>query len=245
MTEDSHKNLPRLFIPFTLGENIVLSEGQQHYLRNVMRCVAGDRLRVFNGRDGEFLAEIKEISKKNVLISLSHKIHEQKPSPDIWVLASPVKKEAFDLMIEKASELGASRLTPVVCEHTVVHRMNKERAQAIATEAAEQCERFDLLKIDDLAPLKDILKSWDKSRKLIFCIERKDAPPIAKALANLKTSPLALLVGPEGGFSEAESAYIRALDFVIPVSLGPRILRAETALIAALSCVQAQAGDWI
>ncbi len=243
MTQESKKNTPRLYVPFDQGGDIVLSEGQQHYLRNVMRLQAGDRLRLFNGQDGEYLAEIKEISKKNVLISIIDKTHEQKLSPDVTVVASLVKKEALDLMIEKASELGASRFIPVVTDHTVVHRMNIERARSIAIEAAEQSERLDVMQVEEPSSLKDILKSWNKERKLIFCIERGLAPAITQALANIKT-PAALLIGPEGGFSEAESAYIKSLEYTVPVSLGPRILRAETALIAGLSCLMAQAGDW-
>lgn len=239
MTDEATSKLPRIFTPFDNVDNILLSEGQQHYLRNVMRCQTGDRLRVFNGHDGEWVAEIKEISKKNILVSPVNKIREQKPSPDIWVLASPVKKEAFDFMIEKASELGASRFIPVVCERTVVHRVNTERAASIATEAAEQCERLDVMAVDDLTPLKDFLKSWDKNRKLIFCIERKEAPAVVKALEKIPAGPLAVLVGPEGGFSGEETSYISALDFVIPVSLGPRVLRAETAVVAVLACIAA------
>lgn len=243
MTDDAASKLPRLFIPFDDADNIVVSEGQQHYLRNVMRCEKGDRLRVFNGRDGEWVAEIKDISKKNVLISLLEKTREQTPSRDTWVLASPVKKEAFDFMVEKASELGAARFVPVACERTVVHRVNTARAGGIAIEAAEQCERLDVMAVEDIAPLKDILKSWNKNRKLIFCIERKDAPSIVEALGKLPAGPLAILVGPEGGFSENEIAFISGLDYAVPVSLGPRVLRAETAVVAALAGLVAVRGS--
>lgn len=243
MSVKEHKNLPRLFIAeegLSSEKNCLLSDNQAHYLRNVMRLGAGDALRVFNGADGEWLAIIKEINKKNVIINLDKKLLEQKPSPDIWVLASPIKKEPFELMIEKASELGASRFLPVLCAHTVVHRMNPERAALIADESAEQCERLDVMQIGALASLKDVLKTWDKNRKLLFCIEREGGQPIAGVLKTLPASgPLALLIGPEGGFAEDEIADVCAQDFVVPVSLGPRILRAETAAIAALACVQA------
>ena len=243
MTQEKQKNLPRLYVPFILGESIDLSDGQQHYLRSVMRLEIGDHLRIFNGADGEYLAEINEISKKNVLVLLTDKIHEQKSSPDITVVASLVKKEAFELMVEKASELGVSRFVPVISDHTVVHRMNHDRALSIAIEAAEQCERMDVMQVDEPMPLKNILKSWDKKQKLIFCIERSAAPPMLKAIEDIK-QPAALLIGPEGGFSDAEVAHIKALDFVVPASLGSRILRAETALIAGLSLLMGQAGDW-
>lgn len=247
MTTDDHKRLTRLYIPretITGGESVELSEGQHHYLRNVMRLKAGDGLRLFNGRNGEWLGEVVEITKKKALVSLSQKIHEQESSPDVWVLASPVKKEAFDFMIEKSTELGAARFLPITCEHTVVHRVNQSRLQAVSVEAAEQSERLDIMEVADLAALKNIVNSWGSKRKLIFCLERGDAPPLMQALAKIPAdSPLAVLVGPEGGFSAEEAAFIVALDYAVPVSLGPRILKAETALVAALACVQGVRGD--
>jgi 16S rRNA (uracil1498-N3)-methyltransferase len=238
MSLKEHKNLPRLYIAeegLLSGKNCLLSDTQGHYLRNVMRLKAGDALRVFNGADGEWLSSIKEINKKNVIIALDKKLLEQKA-----VLASPVKKEPFELMIEKASELGAARFLPVICAHTVVHRMNGERAKLIAIEAAEQCERLDVMQIGEPAELKNLIKTWDKNRKLVFCVEREGGQPVASALQNLPVSaPLAILIGPEGGFTDDEIAHVCAQDFTIPVSLGPRILRAETAMIAALACVQA------
>jgi 16S rRNA (uracil1498-N3)-methyltransferase len=240
---DVHKNLLRLFVSrenISRGETSVLSEGQLHYLKNVMRVKPGDRLRAFNSRNGEWLAEVSELSKKKAVISFLEKIREQAPVPDVWAAASPVKKEAFDFIVEKAAELGASRFLPVLCEHTVVHRVNQERLTAIATEAAEQSERLDLMEVAPLIDLENLLNSWPKDRKLIFCLERGDAPPIAQRLAALpRKAPLGLLVGPEGGFSPGEVRQIAALPFAEPVSLGPRILKAETALVAALACIQA------
>lgn len=241
-----YTNLVRLYVPdadFAPGEVCALSEGQVHYLRNVMRKAAGDKLRVFNGRDGDWLATLVEINKNKALIKFDQPRIEQKPSPDIWVLASPVKKESFDLMVEKACELGASRFIPVVCDHTVVHKINQERLQAIAIEAAEQSERGDVMEIAPLIDLKKCLNSFDGSRNLIFFIERIEAPSLAQTMPKLEKKPMALLIGPEGGFSEAEIEFIKNRKDVHPVSLGSRILRAETALITALSGVQLLSED--
>lgn len=203
-----------------------------------MRKEVGTELRVFNGRDGEWIAILTELNKKNGFIVLDHKVLEQKQSSDIWVLASPVKKEAFDLMIEKATELGASRFIPVSCERTVMHKINQERLQAISIEASEQCERLDIMTVDPLIPLKSLLNSFDSTRKLIFCIERKSAPSLAETTRKLSGNSLAILIGPEGGFSDQEVDSIEKFDYINPVSLGARILRAETALIAALAVIQ-------
>ena len=246
MAMEYYTNLVRLYVPepdFVQGETYALSEGQVHYLRNVMRKVAGDKLRVFNGRDGDWLATLTEINKNKALIQLDQLRVEQKQSPDIWVLASPIKKESFDLMVEKACELGASKFIPVICEHTVVHRVNQERLQATAIEAAEQSERGDVMEIAPLADLKKCLTSFDNNRNLIFCIERIEAPSLADIMPGLEKKPLAVLIGPEGGFSEAEIEFIKNQKCVHPVSLGSRILRAETALITALSGVQLLSGS--
>jgi 16S rRNA (uracil1498-N3)-methyltransferase len=241
MTAADHRHLLRLYVPrenISRGESEALSEGQHHYLRNVMRLRVGDRLRAFNGRNGEWLAEITELSKKKAVVSFLEKIREQAAVGDTWVLASPVKKEAFDMMIEKSAELGAALFQPVICERTVVQRVNEGRLTALATEAAEQCERLDLMQVQPATDLKSALSTWPSVRKLIFCVERSSAPPIASALRLGTGQPLAVLVGPEGGFTEAEMDFISRLPFVQPVSLGPRILKAETALIAALACMQ-------
>lgn len=209
-----------------------------------MRQETGAPVRVFNGHDGEWLGVLEEVSKKNVIARVLHQTVEQKSCPDIVVLASPVKKDCFDIMLEKAGELGAAAFTPVMCERTVIGRVNTDRLRLIATEAAEQSERLEVMTVFDPVSLKDLLKSWDKNRKLVFCIERSDAQNIMNVLPALRGQPLALLTGPEGGFSPAETELIMSCNFVVPVSLGPRILRAETAMIAALSCLQAGCGDW-
>ena len=208
-----------------------------------MRKAAGDKLRVFNGQNGDWLATLAEISKNKVLIKLDELKIEQKQSPDIWVIASSIKKESLDLMVEKSCELGASKFIPVVCDHTVVHKVNQERLQAIAIEAAEQSERCDVMEIAPLVDLKKCLSSFDSGRNLIFFIERIEALSLAQTMRSVEKKPMALLIGPEGGFSEAETAFIKNHKFVHPVSLGSRILRAETALITALSGVQLLADD--
>ncbi len=242
MTVDAYKNLLRLFVSrddMSRGDNIELSEGQHHYLRNVMRAEAGQQLRLFNGRNGEWLGELIELSKKKAIVTPVEKLAEQKSSPDVFILASPIKKEALDMIVEKASELGAAVFQPVTCQHTVVHRFNAERLSAIATEAAEQCERLDVMDVRELVTLDAALAGWDPARRLLFCQERGAAAPLAEALAKLPaTTPYGILIGPEGGFSTAEVENLRRLPFVTPVSLGPRILRAETALIAALAGLQ-------
>lgn len=246
--EIDYSRLIRLFVPQAPpepGAECALSDRQAHYLRNVMRCATGDLLRVFDGSNGEWLAELKEISKKKVMISFVQKIREQIASPDIYALASPVKKEAFDFMIEKASELGVKAFQPITCARTVIQRINEDRLQALAVEAAEQCERLDVMRILPLKSLKDTLNSVPLDKKIIFCIERSQAP---MALTRLQSEdiklPLAVLIGPEGGYTPEEIEMVSALPQAVPVSLGPRILRAETALVSALTCVQASAGDW-
>lgn len=243
MTMDAYKKLQRLYVPcgpIHAGEEIALSEDQHHYLRNVMRIEAGQQVRVFNGTDGEWLAAVKEISKKNAIISFVQQLRKQNTGRDILILSSPIKKENFDFMVQKACELGAATFQPLLMDHTSMHKINEARLQGIADEAAEQSERLTVMTVATIAQMKNYLNSWDKGRKLIFCIERRDAPFMVNRLAQEPVdTPLALLIGPEGGFSAAEIEWLLAQDFVIPVSLGPTVLRAETAMIAALLCVQA------
>ena len=241
MTIENYKKLIRLYVPeegFAPEKKIPLSEGQAHYLRNVMRKEAGEQLRVFNGHDGEWLALLEEINKKNATIRLKRNLLLQQPGSDILVLASPVKKEAFDLMVEKACELGAARFVPVTCEHTVVHKINQERLQLIAIEASEQSERLDVMTVEPLQSLKSCLSSKNYHRDTLFCVERTGVASLAEAVRGLAGKPLAILIGPEGGFSAQEIDFINSFGYIHPVSLGPRILKAETALITALSGVQ-------
>jgi 16S rRNA (uracil1498-N3)-methyltransferase len=237
---EQYKRSPRLYVEADIAAHatIPLPGDQAHYLRNVMRLAPGERVRIFNGRDGEWLAALMTGKKTAVLEPLQN-ILPQALSPDVWALASPLRKESFEFMIEKATELGVCRILPVLCDHTSVRRLNEERAHAIAVEASEQSERLDVPEIAPLKELKSYLSEWDSHRKLIACLERESAEPILAALEKLGDVPLAVLVGPEGGFSPDEVKYMKTLPFVIPVSLGSRILRAETAMLFALSCLRA------
>ncbi|TVQ83058.1 MAG: 16S rRNA (uracil(1498)-N(3))-methyltransferase [Micavibrio sp.] len=231
------KNLPRLFVP----QNLVfegtcdLSENQIHYLRNVLRFQSGAQLLIFNGRDGEWLAELTEIGKKRGAVKPLRQMRPQTPSPDILAAFAPVKKTRLDFMIEKATELGASKLIPVLTERCIVSRVNTERMTAQAVEAAEQCARMDVPDISEPATLPALLEKWDKNRILIVCAERGDSVPFRAAVQRAQNKPVAILTGPEGGFTDAELDLLAAQEFTVMADLGPRILRAETALIAALS----------
>lgn len=243
MTQKDFKKLIRLYVsstPLVKGEQAALSDDHHHYLRNVMRLESGDSLRLFNGQDGDWRAEVVEMSKKKAVVAVVEQLSEQRAAPDIFVLCATVKKEALDLMVEKSCELGAALFQPVITDHSAVHKVNDARLQDIATGAAEQSERQTVMQVEPLKDLKSVLNSWDKNRKIMFCIERREAPLlIREAVAGTVKPPVGILIGPEGGFSEAEVSYLLGLDFVVPVSLGATVLRAETAMMAAMLCVQA------
>lgn len=236
------KNLPRLYVGGTglAGHAaITVSEDQSHYLRNVMRKGTGDQVRLFNGLDGEWVAEISAAGKKSCTLTPLRQLRPQAASPDIVAVVSLVRKDTLELMIEKASELGAARFIPVISDHSSARQMNATRAQMIAIESAEQCERLDIMQIDVPRTLSQVIKEWDRARPLIFCSERSDAP----LLTNVDIAKnAAVLIGPEGGFSDAEKENLAATVGVQPVSLGTRILRAETALILALGVLQLRCG---
>ncbi len=239
MNINHYKKLIRIFIEensLEEGKTVLLSDKHSHYLKNVMRKKEGDELRLFNGVSGEWLAVISNVSKRDMVVTLKELLREQSQSSDIQVIASVVKKSAFDLMIEKSCELGASKFIPVTCNHTVVSKIKPERLQTIAIEAAEQSERLDVMQIDPIGKLKDIIAS-NRDRELIFCLERSDAELISKVAIDLKGKPVSIVIGPEGGFSVDEIEFISALDNTRVASLGTQVLRAETALIAALSVV--------
>ena len=249
---------PRLYLetPLAAGRPVPLAREDAHYVVNVMRRGPGDTLRLFNGSDGEWSARIVEASRKGAIVEPVEQTRAQAGVPDLWLVFAPVKRQKTDLIVEKATELGVAEIHPVTTARTQSDRIKFERFQAIAKEAAEQTERLDLPVIADLAKLDRVLDGWDPARTLIYCDEagdETDAPwggargrgkPMQAALAEAGGGPSAILIGPEGGFSPEERDRLRSLDFVLPVTLGPRILRAETAAISALTLWQSSCGDW-
>jgi 16S rRNA (uracil1498-N3)-methyltransferase len=235
----------RLYVTGDLGAStaVALDEGQAHYLLHVLRAKAGDRVLLFNGRDGEWLAEIAQAGKRGVTAACLKQTQPQAGAPDIWLAFAPVKKTPSDYLVQKAVELGASCLRPVFTRRTIVTRINVERMAANAIEAAEQSARVSVPEIREGVTLEKLLASWPGERRLYFCDEGGDATPLAQA-ARGTNGPAAILTGPEGGFDPAERELLRAQTFVTPVSLGPRILRADTAALAALAVWQSVSGDW-
>ena len=235
----------RLYVEAALdaGAPVTPSDAQAHYLLHVMRAKQGDRVSLFNGRDGEWLANIAEVKKRSCELICEKRTHRQSDTPDVWLCFAPIKKTPADYVVQKATELGVAALVPVFTHRTIVARVNIGRMTANAIEAAEQSDRLTVPDIHAPQTLDKLLASWPRERRIVFCDEGGDAPPIADALSRAKASPWAILTGPEGGFDPAERDLARAQDFVMPVSLGPRILRADTAALAALAVWQAIKGD--
>jgi 16S rRNA (uracil1498-N3)-methyltransferase len=236
----------RLFTTADLasGGDITLDAARAHYLRNVLRLGPGDEVALFNGRDGEFRATISRLGKSEAALMAGERLRAQAPEPDVWLLFAPIKRQAIDLLAEKATELGVARLMPVITRHTDVTRVATERLAAIAIEAAEQCGRLTVPAVDAPQKLDQIIAGWKDARRLYVCAEQGAAEPIAQIAAAAAKAPFALLVGPEGGFAASELDHLRNLAFVSALDLGPRILRAETAALAALAILQAWLGDW-
>lgn len=249
---------PRLLIDQDLraGAEIALDEAQARHVGTVLRLDVGAFLRPFNARDGEWRARVTAREKRSMRVVLEERLREAAPSPDLDLLFAPVKRHATDLIVEKATELGVRRIRPVITQRTIAETVRVDRLESIAREATEQTERFDAPDVFEATALVKALDGWDETRPLIYADESGDedtkawggeggrARPIAEALAATKGDKLALLIGPEGGFTPDERRTLRNLAYVIPVSLGPRILRAETAAIAALSIIQSVWGDW-
>ncbi len=223
---------------------IQLNKEQAHYLGNVMRQTAGDHVLLFNGTDGEWLARLEDVTRKGANAIAIEQTRAQDARPDLWLLFAPIKRARFDMVIEKATELGVGKLMPVLTRFAGHDRVKQTRMQAIAVEAAEQCGGTSLPIIDDVAKLDAVLANWPEDRPLYFCDERREAKPFHTVLAEHPASIGAILVGPEGGFSPEEQAMLDAHPATRPVTLGPRILRAETACLAALSIWQTGHGDW-
>jgi 16S rRNA (uracil1498-N3)-methyltransferase len=236
----------RLYVEDALGSGarVKPSEAQAHYLLHVMRARADGRVSLFNGRNGEWLAAIAEVTKKSCTLVCTKQTRPQSGTPDVWLCFAPIKKTPADYVVQKATELGVTALVPVFTRRTIVTRVNGERMAANAIEAAEQSDRLTVPAIREPVTLEKLLASWPRERRIVFCDEGGDAKPIVEALSAIANGAFAILTGPEGGFDPAERERIRAHDFVVPVTLGPRILRADTAALAALAVWQAVKGDW-
>jgi 16S rRNA (uracil1498-N3)-methyltransferase len=239
MHQSNPDHLPRLFVAddLVIGTPISLPAAQTHYLTRVMRRGMGDAVRLFNGRDGEMLGRLTGVTRNAALCLPDTQLRAQDPEPDLWLAFAPLKREATELVVEKATELGVSRLIPVLTDRCNSPRMNAERWRAIATEAAEQSERLSLPSVAEPVRLPALLASWPAERPLIAAVERSGA-----SLITAPPGPAGLLIGPEGGFAPDELEFMRRHPFVIAASLGPRILRAETAAIVGLALLQARNG---
>lgn len=236
----------RLYVdqPLAPGQSVAIADAQAHYLTGVMRQSAGDGVLLFNGRDGEWLAEIVEAGRKGCTLLCRTSTRGQDMPPDLWLIFAPIKKARTDFIVEKAVELGVRRILPVQTDFTNAERIRRDRLQAHATEAAEQCGGTFVPEVDELTPLSRLLAGWDAARHLCFADETVAHPGGVAAIRDTAAAPAAILIGPEGGFSDAERAHLRSLRFVVPMALGPRILRADTAAVAALTLWQARYGDW-
>ncbi|MFW2588861.1 16S rRNA (uracil(1498)-N(3))-methyltransferase [Sagittula sp. SSi028] len=234
----------RLFVDHPLGEEqaIPLEREQAHYLFGVMRLDAGAAVAVFNGRDGEWRAEVTQAGKRGGTLQCVAQTQPQSTPPDVWLMFAPVKKARTDFIVEKAVEMGAQRIVPVQTEFTNSERLRVDKQQAHAVEAAEQCGATFVPTVEPLQRLDRLLADWDPARRILFCDESAVGAKVS--LTAVTPGPWAILIGPEGGFSSAERDRLRGLDHAVPISLGPRILRAETAAVAAMTAWQMAVGDW-
>ena len=234
------QSTPRLYVEAELSEGRVLriDAAQAHYLIAVMRFKVGDPLKLFDNVTGEWLAVADHVGKRDIVFNVRARLRQREAVPDLWLLAAPIKKARIDMVVEKACELGIARYQPIITRRTIIERIKADRLRGIMIEAAEQCGRTALPDIGDPIKLSALLRDWPSERTLYFADEN-GGEPFAPT-----QGPAAILIGPEGGFDDDERAAIRALPRAIPISLGPRILRAETAAIAAISLWMAQAGDW-
>ncbi len=238
------KSAPRLFVaePLAAGTVVRIEGNPAHYLTRVMRVAPGDAVILCDDITGEWAARVVDAGKRDVLLELAEKLREREAVPDLWLCPALLKKDRFDLILEKATELGAARIQPLITRRCVADKLNLERARTITTEAAEQCARTALPELADPVKLDALLASWPNDRALFFADENGGAPAAEAFKAH--AGPAAILTGPEGGFDEAERVAIRAHPAARPITLGPRILRGETAAIAALAAWMATAGDW-
>lgn len=245
----------RLYVEDGLAEGTSIGAGksQAHYLTNVMRLAAGDAVALFNGRDGEWRARIAEAGRKGCTLAVEAQLRPQTAGPDLWLVFAPIKRAPIDFVAAKATELGVSGLRPVLTARTNVSRVNLDRLHANVVEAAEQCDRLDLPEIAAPVTFDALIAGWPAARRILLCdetlaAEGGGAHDIVNALGRLagqgEPGPWAVMIGPEGGFAPTELDALRKLPFVTAVRLGPRLLRADTAALAAVACWQARLGDW-
>lgn len=236
----------RLYVEADLavGASIELDKPQAHYLRSVLRLQTGADVILFNGKDGEWVATLSALGKKDAQADLIEQIRKQEASPNLWLLFAPLKKSQTDLVIQKATELGVSRIQPTLTKHSNTEKFKVDRAETIVISAAEQCERLDIPKLSEPKKLESILESWPSDRTLFICAEAGPANAINDVFMDSREEDAAILIGPEGGFAISELEILSQHPFVKMIGLGPRVLRAETAVLSALSCWQAICGDW-
>ena len=245
----THASLPRLFVEPSLaaGLQIILGKDQSLYLAAVLRKTVGEDVVLFNGRDGAWLARLTSDSKKSVSLEPVEQIAPQTPKLDLWYGFAPLKTERLDYVVQKATEMGAGIIQPVLTRFTQVNRVKHDKLVANVIEAAEQCEVLNVPEVAEAVTLEHLLERWPQDhagRRLLFADEAEPSASPLEALESLAGQRVGLLVGPEGGFSDGEREQLRGRDFVVPISLGPRILRADTAAVAALAIIQATIGDW-
>ncbi len=236
----------RMFVgaPLSVGASGACTPEQANYLVNVMRLAAGAEILVFNGRDGEWRARLAEVGKRRCSLECLALVRPQQDGPDVHYVFAPLKHARLDYMVQKATELGVAHLQPVLTRRTVAARVNLERMQANAIEAAEQCGVLRVPTVGEALKLDALLANWDGGRRLIFCDESAAVASPLAALAGMASGPLAVLIGPEGGFDPAERTLLLEKSYATAISLGPRVMRADTAAVAALALVNATLGDW-
>jgi 16S rRNA (uracil1498-N3)-methyltransferase len=246
MTDDTDFRAPRVYLEADLaaGGTVACTREQINYLRNVLRLGPGGKVLVFNGRDGEWQAELRLDGRRDASLTPLRQVRPQQAGPDLHYLFAPLKHARLDYMVQKATEMGAARLVPVLTQRTVPGRVNLDRMRANVIEAAEQCGILTIPEVAEPRRLEAVLSDWDAKRTLIFCDESATIKDPMAALAAVETQAFAVLIGPEGGFADTERNMLLAKPFVVPISLGPRIMRADTAAVAALALVNATLGDW-
>jgi 16S rRNA (uracil1498-N3)-methyltransferase len=239
------KTTPRLHVEGSLadGTDLALGPEQSHYLAHVLRLTGGDAVRLFNNEHGEVLAYMTTVGKKSVSLRCERQVHAVQPPPDIDYVFAPLKHQRLDYLVQKATELGARRLQPMITARTIAERVNLDRMRANVIEAAEQCNLVFVPEVLEPKTFANLMKSWDLKRAIIFCDETSKSADPRAALSKL-VPPAAVFVGPEGGFTEDERNQLKSMPNVAAISLGPRIMRADTAAVAALALVQATIGDW-